>query len=349
MTTAGRLPDSDIWFVRAGRGNRIARFCLEQNLVAIGWSDVGPIQATDSSADIKQRFEKIYPGAWESAIKKFFVEMEIGDAVATYNSERRLYHIGIVRSPAEWNMLVADGEDLNERGYIRRVEWVGHISRDALTKPSRNQLGRRGVTIFRLSPETSIELREHCLGKPPHSSQSDIDPTPIDGTDAEDVLDTRDILQEYIAQSDQMVEDQIARLDWQQLQELVAGILRAMGYRTKVSSPGPDRGVDIFASPDGLGLAEPRIFVEVKHRKGTMGAPDIRSFLGGRRPGDRCLYVSTGGYTADARGEAARSQIPLTLLAMPDLRELLVSYYELLDTETRALVPLKKVYWPVAG
>jgi len=55
--------------------------------------------------------------------------------------------------------------------------------------------------------------------------------------------------------------------------DLVAGVLRAMGYRTTVSAPGADRGVDIFASPDGLGLQEPRIFVEVKHRnETTMGA-----------------------------------------------------------------------------
>ena len=76
-------------------------------------------------------------------------------------------------------------------------------------------------------------------------------------------------------------------------QEIVAAILRAMGYKTRVAGDGPDRGVDIFASPDGLGLQEPRIFVAVKHRNGQMGAPAIRSFLGGREPGDRCLYVST--------------------------------------------------------
>ncbi len=73
----------------------------------------------------------------------------------------------------------------------------------------------------------------------------------------------------------------------------------------------------------------------------------IRSFLGGRRDGDRCLYVSTGGFSKEARYEAERSQIPLTLIAMPELRELFVDYYELLDSEVRALVPLRKVYWPV--
>ena len=53
-------------------------------------------------------------------------------------------------------------------------------------------------------------------------------------------------------------------------------------------------------------------------------------------------------FSREARYEADRSRVPLTLLAMPDLRELLVNHYEDLDPETRALVPLKKVYWPVA-
>jgi restriction system protein len=40
------------------------------------------------------------------------------------------------------------------------------------------------------------------------------------------------------------------------MQELVAGVLRGMGYKTIVSAKGPDRGRDILASPDGLGLSE---------------------------------------------------------------------------------------------
>ncbi len=130
------------------------------------------------------------------------------------------------------------------------------------------------------------------------------------------------------------------------MQELFAGILRAMGYRARVSPVGSDRGVDIFASPDGLGLEEPRIFVEVKHRKGKMDAPEIRSFLGGRKPGDRCLYVSTGGFTKEALYEAERASVPIQLVNLQRLRELLLEYYEQLAPETRALVPLKRVYWP---
>ena len=130
------------------------------------------------------------------------------------------------------------------------------------------------------------------------------------------------------------------------MQELVAGTLRAMGYKTRVSPQGADRGKDIVASPDGLGLEQPRIVVEVKHRIGQMSSPEIRSFLGGRHKDDRGLYVSTGGFTKDAKYEAERASIPLTLIDIDDLVELVVENYEKMDIETRALLPLTKIYWP---
>ena len=120
-----------------------------------------------------------------------------------------------------------------------------------------------------------------------------------------------------------------------------------MGYKTKVSPEGSDRGKDIIASPDALGLEHPRIFVEVKHRKGAMGAPEIRKFIGGRDPvNDRCVYVSNGGFTVEAKYEAERSRIPLTLVDGDELVELLVEYYEATDAQTRTLLPLRKTYWP---
>ena len=64
----------------------------------------------------------------------------------------------------------------------------------------------------------------------------------------------------------------IIELGWEEMQELVAGILRAMGYKTLISQSGADRGKDIEASPDGLMLKEPRILVQVKHRSNQMGS-----------------------------------------------------------------------------
>ena len=85
-------------------------------------------------------------------------------------------------------------------------------------------------------------------------------------------IDTKsdDPMEDFEAVAFERIEDQVNQLDWADLQELVAGILRAMNYKTQVSPPGSDLGRDILASPDGFGFEQPRIVVEVKHRKGSM-------------------------------------------------------------------------------
>jgi restriction system protein len=75
-----------------------------------------------------------------------------------------------------------------------------------------------------------------------------------------------------------------------------------------------------------------------------MGSQDLRSFLGGRSAGDKCLYVSTGGFTKEARYEADRANIAITLLGLVELRKLLVDYYDKLDEEVKSLVPLRRIY-----
>lgn len=117
-------------------------------------------------------------------------------------------------------------------------------------------------------------------------------------------------------------------------------------YKTQVSPPGSDLGRDILASPDGFGFERPRIVVEVKHRKGQMGSKDIRGFLGGRHPEDRGLYVSTGGFTKDARYEADRSTVPLALWTPQELTKALVDNYENADATTRSLITLRPLYVP---
>ncbi|EAQ4312606.1 restriction endonuclease, partial [Salmonella enterica] len=53
-----------------------------------------------------------------------------------------------------------------------------------------------------------------------------------------------------------------------------------------------------------------------------------------------------GGFSKDARYEADRSTIPLTLWTLDDLVRALVENYEQVDIETKLLVPLKKTYLP---
>ena len=289
-------------------------------------------------------FDRTFPSAkpgtrrvWQAQVRRFLKEMRPGDRVATYDPNARVYLLGTVGGEPEWRE--------GQLPRVRAVRWTHQAFRDALSVDTRNGLGSI-ATFFRASQDASDELWSKAV--PVDTAEAEAPLPPVKFPKEDEAQSAETILREEVrAKAEQFIEDRIASLDWQQMQELVAGILRAMGYHATVSADGPDRGVDIFASPDGLGLQEPRIFVEVKHRGGSMGADELRSFLGGRRTGDRCLYVSTGGFTKEARYEADRAVVPLTLITLPQLRELLLQHYERLDPVARALVPLQRLYWPV--
>lgn len=333
-----------LWMVRAGRGSEHIDAFLEHGVVAIGWPDLGDLSKTPNKDDLSRLYAARYPGDRDgkrigavSQILRFVTELHVGDRVVTFDRDRRVYILGDVTSDYQWQP-----ELVAALPHTRRVKWTREVPRDALSTSTRNTLGAI-QTLFKISADGAKDLEKHAR---PLGETSPEAPKPVPRAEPEDTEALATLVTETIEKADEFVEDAISALDWDELQSLVAGILRAMGYRTTVSEPGPDGGVDIFASPDGLGLEEPRIFVEVKHRGAQMGAQAVRAFLGGRKPGDRCLYVSTGGFSKDAVYEARRAAIPINLITLPKLRALLLEYYDKVDGETRALVPLRRLYWP---
>ncbi|MBK9751377.1 MAG: restriction endonuclease [Chloroflexi bacterium] len=109
--------------------------------------------------------------------------------------------------------------------------------------------------------------------------------------------------------------------------------------------PGRDRGIDIVAYPDALGLGSPRIKAQVKHRKDAASGPEMRSFLGALR-GDRGLYISTSGYTNEARIEADHASTTVSLLDRDDFIRIFLEHYDNLESEYKALVPLRRIWIP---
>lgn len=84
------------------------------------------------------------------------------------------------------------------------------------------------------------------------------------------------------------------------MQELVGGLLIAMGYNVQVSPKGPDGGVNILAYKDAFGFEKPIIKVQVKHRKSSASAPKVQQLLSANQMDPNALFVSTCGYTSHA-------------------------------------------------
>ena len=72
------------------------------------------------------------------------------------------------------------------------------------------------------------------------------------------------LYEEVRGQAEELISDKIAHMDPFDFEELVAALLRSMGYFARRTEQGPDRGVDVIAQSDALGLESPRIKVQVK-------------------------------------------------------------------------------------
>ncbi|MCA1765562.1 MAG: restriction endonuclease, partial [Desulfobulbaceae bacterium] len=325
---------ANIWLVRAGEGGRLFEE-FAKGYIGIGYNEMGDMSDVTDLEDIRTRYLESYPDVKPRAVGnqvamfyKFRSVFAIGDKVITYDTKKRELLIGTIQSDYLYKPGVV-GDYPN----IRKVKWEAKVSRDDLTISSRNSLGCI-TTLFSVDPVVWQEIESVLAGNKPIAST---EPSTSEETDLEEIR------KELAEKAHEFIKDKILALDSDEMEELVAAILRGMGYQSRVSPKGPDRGIDVMASPDGLGLEEPRIKAEVKHRQAAMGSKQIRSFLGGLREGDRALYISTGGFSKDAKYEADRSNIPLTLLDLDDLASLVVTHYEKFDLEGRALIPLVRV------
>ena len=165
-----------------------------------------------------------------------------------------------------------------------------------------------------------------------YSSDSEDDSV---GATAEDIIENT---------ADFILKELSRKLKGYDLENFVADLLRAMGYRTKVSPQGGDSGIDITAYKDEL---PPRILVQVKNQNGDINETTIQSLKGAMREGDYGLFVTLSNYTKNAQKYLESTPI-IRGINGTELVDLILKYYEDLSEKYRKMIPLKKVYIPVS-
>lgn len=341
-----------IWMVRSGQGGYLVDEFVENGIVAIGWNFLGEIPSGINYDNLKKLFSERYPQDSAGRINqsvgqiwRFYKDFQIGDKVVTYDSTTREYYLGEIVSSYEY-------DESYEYFHTRRVKWEKiPVQRDLLSYEAKNSLGSI-LTIFEIQWSIWNELQKSNLTEE------------IDGDEIKDLeqLEQRleeqkresikqeqleEIKQDVFNKSKEFIKDKISKLTWQDTEVLVGGILRALGYKTRFTSKGSDLGSDIVASRDALALEQPIIKIEVKKRTNDkIGADEIRTFIGGLRNHHTAIYVTTTGFTKEARYEQERANLALTLIDSDWLVQLIIDNYELFEPEIKALIPLKKIYWP---
>lgn len=333
-----------MWRIAAGRGGFLAKSFTTGNLVAVGFREAGDCTNIASREAMLDHFRAVYATKTEqqililaSQLWRFLNVCAIGDDIISYDPGERLYQIGHLTSKG-WFDSSGEEEVLTRRS----VEWRGVVARDTLSEEVKSRL-IVGITVSLVAPEVAAVVLSRIGERLPTAAlPSPSLPAVNDVSFTEERSDPFAGLEGVALER---LKDRIGALDGYAMQDLTAALLRAMGYRTTVSARGADRGRDIIASPDGYGLVPPRIVVEVKHRAGHIGAPDVRSFLGGRHREDRGLYVSTGGFTNEARYEAERAAIPVKLMTLDDFARAISDHYDRFDEAGRTLLPLTRILW----
>ena len=154
-------------------------------------------------------------------------------------------------------------------------------------------------------------------------------------------------LEEAEEQSWRDVSEFLAAMPPYEFQDLVAALLKAMGYHIAwVAPPGRDGGIDIIAHIDPLGAQGPRMKVQVKRRSDKVGVVELRSFLAVISERDIGVYVSLGGFSSEAQALANQEQLRrLTLIDGQLLFDLWIENLASMTAEDKLRMPLKPIYF----
>ena len=306
---------------------------LKHGTIAIGWREMGDLNDIENNREaFKAKYQLVYPDAKKGSIPtgsgmlyRFCHEVQIGDYVVFPSKSDRMINIGEVTGDYIY--------DAAQPEYVqtRTVKWLKNLPRTAFTQGALYEIGS-AMSFFAVKNYADEFLA--TLEKGFKHTASSVGEDPTVGATAEDIIEsTKDFVLKELSRN----------LKGYALEEFVANLLQAMGYRTTVSPQGGDSGIDITAYKDEL---PPRILVQVKSQDSDIKETTIQSLKGAMREGDYGLFVTLSNYTKNAQKYLDSTPI-IRGINGTELVDLILKYYEDLDEKYQKMIPLKMVYIPV--
>ena len=326
------MPEPTIWGIHAGSYGEADDLFLTKGVVAMGWIEMGDLSPLGSRDDFKAAYQRLHPdystmkvASNAGLLYRLVREMAVDDLIAYPSQWDREVHVGRV-----------GGDYLHVAGeahypHQRKVTWVKSIPRTAFSQGALYEMGS-AMTLFQIR-----SYAEEITGALEQTVPTLIaEEQETQGFVAEDIeQQTRDFVLKQLAH----------RLKGHPFAEFVAHLLQAMGYKTRISPPGPDHQVDIIASHDDLGFASPIVKVEVKSGDAKEGESVVSALYGRVSAGEFGLVVSLGGFSSQARA-FERTTGNLRLIDGNELVDLIYKHYDKLDPRYKGVIPLKQLYVP---
>lgn len=328
-----------MWLCRAGRNGEFENKFLEDGCIYCTWDNLSvSINKFPTKKDLQQHFEGHDPDVktktainWASQVWPFGHEMQIGEIVVLPSKIKPVIHFGKITGEY---IFAKDNE--NPYHHVRTVDWFAcDIPRRNFDQDILYSFGAF-MTICRIKQEKRINATIALFNQGGNSQHPDsnADKVPEQVQDLEG--DALDAIKNLIIQKSK----------GHGLSKIVDAILRAKGFTTFVSPPGPDGGVDILASPGTLGFGSPKICVQVK----SVNAPVERAVLdqlGGVMKNFNAEYgllVSWSGFKSSITKETAKQFFNIRLWSHKEILEEFLRHYEQFDGDIKEMIPLKKIW-----
>jgi restriction system protein len=323
-----------LWLVRAGKHGEQEDKVIESRIIAIGWLQLPDLSSIKSRDDLKKLYEKIYPDAKKKTIANnvsqvwaFINKIKEGDLVVLPLKRRSAIAISKVTGPYQYRTDIS--EDIH---HTRSAEWIKtDVPRAVFSQDLLYSFGAF-MTVCQISRNNAEERVKQILEGKKEKAREDEEPEKID-----------DIEQ---AARDQILDHINHEFKGHGLSRLVEAVLKAQGYITKRSEPGPDGGVDILAASGPMGFDKPYLCVQVKSSESPADVTVLRNLQGVITSfgADQGLFVSWGGFNMKVHEEAKRSFFTVRLWDSGDLIEAIFKYYEKFDDELKAELALKRIW-----
>lgn len=330
MSTQGtEIDEKRVWGIHTKDDNLF----LKENVIALGWQQIGDLSLIPPDREsFKEKYIAAYPDAKKGSIPtgvgmlfRFCHEVQIGDYIIYPSKIDRMINIGEVTGDYKY---VPDASEYVQQ---RSVKWLKHLPRMSFSQGSLYEIGS-AMSFFMVKNYADEFLAALDKGFAKNLSEGEEDDTV--GATADDIIEsTKDFILKELSR----------QLKGYDLEQFVADLLQAMGYRTTVSPHGGDSGIDITAYKDEL---PPRILVQVKSQDSDIKETTIQSLKGAMREGDYGLFVTLSNYTKKAQKYLENTPI-IRGINGTELVDLILKYYDDLSEKYRRMIPLKMVYIPV--
>ena len=307
---------------------------LKENVIALGWQQIGDLSLiVPDRESFKEKYIAAYPDAKKGSIPtgvgmlfRFCHEVQIGDYIIYPSKIDRMINIGEVTGGYKYV------PEANEYVQQRSVKWLKHVPRMSFSQGALYEIGS-AMSFFMVKNYADEFLAALDKGFAKSISEGEEDDTV--GATADDIIEsTKDFILKELSR----------QLKGYDLEQFVADLLQAMGYRTTVSPHGGDSGIDITAYKDEL---PPRILMQVKSQDSDIKETTIQSLKGAMREGDYGLFVTLSNYTKKAQKYLENTPI-IRGINGTELVDLILKYYDDLSEKYRKMIPLKMVYIPVS-